>query len=99
MEATLTSLTTTLPLYPNIIYKQLILIAVYHTNLPITVPNLYLVLALYLVSTTYKNKALTLYKNFALITSKRKVLELSCSLKRLCLRILLNALDVINSNS
>ena len=59
MEATPTSLTTTLPLYPNIIYKRPILIAVYHTNFLVTIPNLYLVLALYLVSTTYKNKALT----------------------------------------
>ena len=59
MEVTLTSLITTLPLYPNIIYKRLILIAVYYTNLPVTILNLYLVLALYLISTTYKNKALT----------------------------------------
>jgi hypothetical protein len=40
-----------------------------------------------------------LYKNSTLITSKRKVLELSRSLGRLCLRILLNTLDIINSNS
>ena len=59
MEATPTSLTITLPLYPNIIYKQPILTAIYYTNLLVTIPNLYLVLALYLVSTTYKNKALT----------------------------------------
>ena len=59
MEVTLTSLTTTLPLYPNIIYKQPILTAVYYTNLLVAITNLYLVLALYLVSTTYKNKALT----------------------------------------
>ena len=59
MEATPTSLTTAPPLYLNIIYKQLILTAVYHTNLLVTVPNLYLVLALYLVNTTYKDKAIT----------------------------------------
>ena len=35
------------------------LTAVYRTNLLVTVPNLYLVLALYLVSTIYKDKALT----------------------------------------
>ena len=59
VEVTLTSLTTASPLYLNIIYKQLILTAVYHTNLLVTIPNLYLVLALYLVNTTYKDKALT----------------------------------------
>jgi hypothetical protein len=59
MEVAPTSLTTTLPLYLNIIYKQLILIAVYRIDLPVTIPNLYLVLALYLVSTIYKDKALT----------------------------------------
>ena len=57
-EAILISLATTSSLSKRI-YKQLILTAVYHTNYPITVPNLYLVLALYLVSTTYKDKALT----------------------------------------
>jgi hypothetical protein len=59
IEATPTSLTTTPSLYLNIIYKRLILTAVYRTNLLVTAPNLYLVLALYLVSTTYKNKATT----------------------------------------
>ena len=59
IKATPTSLTITLPLYPNIIYKRLILIAIYHTNLLVTIPNLYLVPALYLVSTTYKSKATT----------------------------------------
>jgi hypothetical protein len=33
--------------------------AVYRTNLLVTVPTFYLVLALYLVSTTYKDKAIT----------------------------------------
>ena len=59
IEVAPTSLTTTLPLYLDIIYKRLILIAVYYINLPVTIPNLYLVLALYLVSTTYKDKATT----------------------------------------
>jgi hypothetical protein len=59
MEATPTSLTTTPPLYLNIICKQLTLTAVYRTDLLVTAPDLYLVLALYLVSTTYKDKALT----------------------------------------
>jgi len=59
VEVTPTSLTTAPPLCLNIIYEQLILTAVYSTNLLVTVPNLYLVLALYLVSTTYKDKAIT----------------------------------------
>jgi len=58
MEATLISLATTLSLSKRI-YKQLILAAVHHTNPLVTVPNLYLVPALYLVSTTYKNKVIT----------------------------------------
>ena len=32
---------------------------VYYTNLLVTAPNSYLVLAIYLVSTIYKDKALT----------------------------------------
>ena len=40
-----------------------------------------------------------LYRNPALIASKKKVLELSHSPGRLCHRILLNALDVMNSDS
>ena len=59
MEVAPTFLTTAPPLYLNTIYKQLILVAIYHINLPITVPNLYLVLALYLISTIYKSKAIT----------------------------------------
>jgi hypothetical protein len=59
MEVAPTSLTTALPLYLNIIYKRLTLTAVYRINLPVTVPNLYLVLAQYLVSTIYKDEALT----------------------------------------
>ena len=46
-------------LYPNIIYKRLILIAIYCINLPVTIPNFYLILVLYLVNTTHKDKAIT----------------------------------------
>ena len=53
------SLTTALSPYPNVIYKQLTPVAVYRINPLVTIPNLYLVLALYLVSTTYKDKAIT----------------------------------------
>ena len=51
-----TSLTTAPPSFKKI-YKQLIL-AVHHSNPLAIVPNLYLALALYLVSTIYKDKAL-----------------------------------------
>jgi len=57
-EATLISPATTLSLSKRI-YERLILAAVYHTNPLVTVPDLYLVLALYLVSTTYKDKVTT----------------------------------------
>ena len=59
MEVASTSLTITLSLYLNTIYKQLTLAAIYRINLPVTIPNLYLVLALYLISTIYKDKATT----------------------------------------
>ena len=52
-----TSLTTT-PLLFKKIYKQLTLV-VHRPNPLAIVPNLYLNLALYLVSTIYKDKALT----------------------------------------
>ena len=51
-------LTITPSLYPNIIYKRLILIAVYYINFLVTVANLYLILVLYPVSTTYKDEAI-----------------------------------------
>ena len=41
------------------IYKQLTLIAVYCINFLVTVFNLYLIPVLYLISTTYKDKATT----------------------------------------
>ena len=59
MEVAPTSLTTALSLYLNIIYQQLILIAVYYINLLVTTPDFYLILVLYLISTTYKDKAIT----------------------------------------
>ena len=52
-----TSLTTAPPLSRKI-YKQLTLV-VYRTNLLVTVPNPYLVPAVYLVSTIYKDEAPT----------------------------------------
>jgi len=57
MEVALTSLTTTPSLCLNINYKRPILAAVLRINLLVTIPDLYLVLALYLVSTIYKDKA------------------------------------------
>ena len=57
IEVTSTSLTTALPLFKKI-YKQLTLV-VYRPNPLAIVPNLYLTLVLYLVSTIYKDKALT----------------------------------------
>jgi len=73
MEITPTSLVITLSLFTKTIYKQLILTAVYRTNLLATDPNLlatdpnllatdpnlHLTPALYLINTTYKNKAIT----------------------------------------
>jgi len=59
MEVTPTSLTTAPSLYLNIIYKRLILATIYRINLLVTAPNLYLVPALCLVSTTYKGEATT----------------------------------------
>ena len=58
IKVTPISLTTALSLCLNMIYKQLILTAVYYINLPVTIPNLYLILVLYLISTTYKDKAI-----------------------------------------
>ena len=58
IEVASTSLTAAPPPFKKI-YKQLILAAVYRTNLLATNPNLYLALTLYLVSTTYKDKVIT----------------------------------------
>ena len=57
MEVTPTSLTTAPPLFKKI-YKQLML-AVHYPNPLTIIPNFYLTLALYLVSTIYKDEALT----------------------------------------
>ena len=46
-------------LYLNIIYKWLILTAIYYINFPVTIPNFYLIPVLYLISTTYKDEAIT----------------------------------------
>ena len=59
IKVTLTSLITTLFLYLNIIYKRPILIAIYCINLPVTIFDFYLILVLYLISTTYKDKVTT----------------------------------------
>ena len=59
MEVTFTFLTTALSLCLNIIYKWLILIAVYYINLLVTIPNFYLIPVLLPVSTIYKDKAIT----------------------------------------
>ena len=58
MEATSISLTTAPSLCPNMIYKRLTLTAVYCINLLVTVPNLYLILVLYSVNTTYKDEVI-----------------------------------------
>ena len=58
MEVTSTSLTTAPPPFKKI-YERLILTTVYYTDLLVTVPNPYLVLAIRLVSTIYEDEALT----------------------------------------
>ena len=59
MKVIFTFLTTAPSLCLNIIYKQPILIAVYYINLPVTVPNFYLIPVPHPVSTTYEDKAIT----------------------------------------
>ena len=59
VEATFISLTTAPSPYLNMIYEWLTLIAIYCINLSVTVPDFYLILVLYLVSTTYKDEAIT----------------------------------------
>ena len=49
-------LTTAPSLCQNIIYKRLILIAVYCINLPVTIFNFYLIPVPHPVSTTYEDK-------------------------------------------
>ena len=59
VEVTFTFLTTALSLYLNMIYKRLTLIAIYYINFLVTIPDLYLILVLHSVSTTYKDKVIT----------------------------------------
>ena len=59
MEVAPTSLTTALSFYSNVIYKRPTLAVIYCINPLVTIPNFHLVLALYLISTTYKDKAIT----------------------------------------
>ena len=54
-----TFITTALSLCLNIIYKWPILIAVYCIDFLVTVFDFYLIPVLYLISTTYKDKAIT----------------------------------------
>ena len=59
VKVTLTSLITAPSLYLNIIYKWLILIAIYYINFLVTVFDFYLTPVPYPVSTIYKDKAIT----------------------------------------
>jgi len=59
MEVAPTSLTTTPSPYPNANYKRPTLAAIYRINSLVTVPNLHLVPAPHLISTTYKDEATT----------------------------------------
>ena len=59
MEVAPIFLTTAPSLCLNIIYERLILVAVYRTNLLVTVSNFYPILAPYLINTTYKGEAIT----------------------------------------
>ena len=58
MKVAFTSLTTALSLCLNTIYKQLMPVYVFCINFLVTIFDFYLVLALYLVSTTYKGEAI-----------------------------------------
>ena len=59
MEVIFTFLTTAPSLCPNMIYKWLILTAVYYINLLVTVFDFYLILVPYPVSITYEDKVIT----------------------------------------
>ena len=52
-------LTTALSLYLNIIYKWLILTAIYCINLLVIIPDFYPIPVPYPVNTTYEDKAIT----------------------------------------
>ena len=59
IEVIPTSLTTAPSLCLNMIYKQPTLTAIYYINLLVTVFEFYLIPVLYLISTTYEDKAIT----------------------------------------
>ena len=59
MEITPTFLTTTLSIYSDAIYKRLIPAAIHYIDPPVTIPDFYLVPALYLINTIYKDEAIT----------------------------------------
>ena len=58
IKVTPISLTTAPSLCLNIIYKQLILTAIYRINFLVTVSNFYLIPVPHLVSTTYEDEAI-----------------------------------------
>ena len=59
VKVTFTSLTTAPSLCLNMIYKRLILIAVYCIDFLVTVFDFYLIPVPHLVSTTYEDEAIT----------------------------------------
>ena len=59
VEVTPISPITASSLCPNMIYKRPMLTAVYCINLPVTIFNFYLILALRPISTTYKDEVIT----------------------------------------
>ena len=83
-EVTFISLATALSLSKRI-YKRLILAAVYYTNPLVTVPNLYLVLAPHLASTTYGDKVITNILQEPLPTYHQKVYPRVKSLSRIAI--------------
>ena len=59
VKVTFIFLAITPSLYLNIIYKRLILITIYCINFLVTIFNFHLILVPHLISTTYKDKAIT----------------------------------------
>ena len=59
VEVTFIFLTTAPSLYPNMIYKRLMLIVVYYINFLVTVFDLYLISVPLPVSTTYEDEVTT----------------------------------------
>ena len=58
IEVTFIFLTTAPSLCLNIIYKWLTLTAIYYINLSVIIPDFYLILVLYLISTIYKDEVI-----------------------------------------